>query len=325
MGAMMWIEVHPRHGEAGSRQRIEADEARIGRAFDNDVVVDDPHVAPHHVRIFRGEDGMLVAEDLATLNGLFAEHGGARVTQLSLAKDAGIRIGRTVIRIHGRATARRTGAPAGGAARPCEMGNRVGRVPRCIARGPRMAELTSEPNTNRILLPVLGLATVLAVWSGGWSMVSRIFSGQARFALQLRIVLTACIALIVWDQMSEALSFSFAWRAISDYAGLGAWVLLAVTCWAHLRSINPRHMRVAMGLVVALVCAGAALQFLGRSEQQKLVGQRATLGDLRPPGFRLAPLASTDDFFQKVAFTKSKVDLARAKDPGSGILGDDND
>ncbi len=247
------------------------------------------------------------------------------MTQLSLAKDAGIRIGRTVIRIHDAqqpvAPERLLVAPRAHARWATGLG--VSLVASLAVL--EWLNLTSEPNTNRILLPVLGLATVLAVWSGGWSMVSRIFSGQARFALQLRIVLTACIALIVWDQMSEALSFSFAWRAISDYAGLGAWVLLAVTCWAHLRSINPRHMRVAMGLVVALVCAGAALQFLGRSEQQKLVGQRATLGDLRPPGFRLAPLASTDDFFQKVAFTKSKVDLARAKDPGSGILGDDND
>jgi len=168
--------------------------------------------------------------------------------------------------------------------------------------------------------------TVLAVWSGAWAMVSRIFAGQARFALQLRIALTACIILIVWDQFSESISFSFAWRAISEYAGLGAWALLAATCWAHLRAMNPRHMRVAMGLVVALVCAGAALQFLGKSESQKLVGQRATLGDLRPPEFRLAPLASADDFFKKAANTKVKVDLARAKEPGSGgLLGEDSD
>jgi hypothetical protein len=77
---------------------------------------------------------------------------------------------------------------------------------------------------------------------------------------------------------------------------------------------------------VALVAAGAALQFLGKSESQKLVGQRATLGDLRPPEFRLAPLASADDFFKKAANTKTKVDQARAKEPGSGgLLGDDGD
>ena len=78
MAAMMWIEVLGRDGEVLARSRIDAAEARIGRAFDNDVVVNDPYVAPYHLRVHRGEDGVLVAEDLATLNGLYAEHGAAR-------------------------------------------------------------------------------------------------------------------------------------------------------------------------------------------------------------------------------------------------------
>jgi Inner membrane component of T3SS, cytoplasmic domain len=325
MGAMMWIEVLSRHGEGGLRQRIEGDEARIGRAFDNDVIVDDPHVAPHHVRIFRDADGSLVAEDLASLNGLFSEHGRARTQHLSLAKDPGIRIGRTVLRVH---DGRQPVAPERPLAPPRAHARWAIGLGVALVASLAFLEwlnLTSEVNPTRILLPVLGLMTVLALWSGAWAMVSRIFAGHARFALQLRIALTACIVLIVWDQVSESLSFSFAWRGISEYAGLGAWVLLAATCYAHLRSLNPRHMRVAMGLVVALVAAGAALQFLGKSESQKLVGQRATLGDLRPPEFRLAPLASADDFFKKAASTKTKVDLARAKEPGSGGLGDESD
>ena len=49
MGAVMWIEVMSRHGDVAARSRIDSPEARIGRAFDNDIVVNDPHVAPHHV------------------------------------------------------------------------------------------------------------------------------------------------------------------------------------------------------------------------------------------------------------------------------------
>src|SRR5689334_4352524 len=102
---MIWIDVLSRHGEVASRTRIAADEARVGRAFDNDVVLDDPHVAPHHVRIFRGEDGLLAAEDLGTLNGLYSEHGARNEARLALAADPGIRIGRTVIRVHDAARA----------------------------------------------------------------------------------------------------------------------------------------------------------------------------------------------------------------------------
>jgi hypothetical protein len=326
MGAVMWIEVLSHHGEVDARQRIEADEATIGRAFDNDVVVDDPHVAPHHLRISRGEDGELVAEDLGTLNGLYAEHGSARVPRLPLASEPGIRIGRTVLRVH---DARHAVAPEKLLTPPrahAKWAIGLGAGLAGSLMGLEWLNLTQEPSTNLILLPVLGLMTAIALWTGIWALISRIFFGQARFALQLRIALTACLVLVVWDQVSESLSFSFAWRGISEYAGLGAWLLLTAACWAHLRAIGPKHMRMAMGLVVALTCAGAALQFLGKSETQRAIGQRATLGDLRPPEFRLAPLASADDFFKKAALTKTKVDLARAKEPGpGGLFSDDAD
>jgi hypothetical protein len=169
-----------------------------------------------------------------------------------------------------------------------------------------------------MLLPLLGFVTVLALWTSVWAMLSRVFFGQARFSLQLRIAVTACIALVLWDQLTESLSFAFAWRDMAEFAGLGAWAVLAVTCFAHLQAIGPRHLRAAMGLVIALIGAGAALQYLGKSETRKLIGQRATLGDLRPPAFRLVPLASADDFFRKADAARAKVDLARVKEPSPG-------
>jgi hypothetical protein len=318
MAAVMWIEVLSRNGEVAARERIEAHEARIGRAFDNDVVVDDPHVAAHHLRIYRGEDGELLAEDLGTLNGLYTEHGAQRIERLPLAKEPGIRIGRTILRVHD-------------AAHPVAAEKLLTR-PRAHARwaaGLGIAlflmllamswlNLTQEPTANHILLPLLGLVTVIALWSSLWAVLSRVFFGQARFALQLRIAVTACIALVLWDQLAESLSYSLAWRDIVEYGGLGAWAVLAAACWGHLHAIGPKHMRAAMGLVLALIAAGALLQYVGKSETRKLVGQRATLGDLRPPAFRLLPLASADDFFKKAEGAKKKVDLARVKDPLPG-------
>ncbi len=323
MGAVMWIEVLSRHGEVGQRERIEANEARVGRAFDNDVVVDDPHVAPHHLRIYRGEDGELVAEDLGSLNGLFPEHGAARAMHLPLAKNPGLRIGRTVLRVHDSAhpvAAEKLLTPPRAHAR---WAAGLGAALLGVLLVLEWLNLTSEPSANLMLLPLLGFVTVLALWTSVWAMLSRVFFGQARFALQLRIAVTACIALLAWDQLTESLSFAFAWRDVAEYAGLGAWAVLAATCFAHLQSIGPRHMRAAMGLVIALIGAGAALQYLGKTETRKLIGQRATLGDLRPPSFRLVPLASADDFFRKADGARAQVDQARTRQPApGGILSD---
>jgi hypothetical protein len=323
MGAVMWIEVLSRHGEVAARERIEGPEARIGRAFDNDVVMDDAHVAPHHLRIFRGEDGELIAEDLGTLNGLYSEHGAARVPRLSLAKEPGIRIGRTTLRVRDSAHAvapEKLLTPPRAHAR---WAGGLGAALLLTLLALQWLSLTAEPTVSMMLLPLLGFVTILALWTSLWAMLSRIFFGQARFSLQLRIAVTACIALVLWDQVAESLSFSFAWRDMAEYAGLGAWAVLAATCFAHLHAIGPKHMRAAMGLVVALIAAGAALQYLGKSETRKLLGQRATLGDLRPPAFRLVPLASADDFFRKADAARVSVDRARIKEPTpGGVLSD---
>jgi hypothetical protein len=147
-----------------------------------------------------------------------------------------------------------------------------------------------------------------------------VFFGQAQYAVQLRIAATACIALVLWDQLAETSAFAFAWREMSEYSGLGAWAVLGATCYAHLHSIGPRHMRAAMGLVLALIVTGAALQYFGKSETRMLFGQSATLGDLRPPLFRLAPTASTEEFFRRAEATRKKVDTARLKEPSPGGL-----
>jgi hypothetical protein len=322
MGALMWIEVLSHHGDVATRIPVERDEASIGRAFDNDVVVDDPHVAPHHLRIYRAEGGELVAEDIGTLNGLFPEHGAHRVKTLSLAKEPGFRIGRTTLRVR---DARHSVAPERLLTPPrahAKWAGLLGAVLLLMLAVVQWLNITTQPNANALLLPLLGFITVLALWTIVWSVLSRIFFGQAQFALMLRIAVTTCIALVIWDQVTEYASFSLAWRDAVEYSGLGAWALLGAACYGHLHAIGPRHMRAAMGLVIALVVAGAALQYFGRSETRRVIGQRASLGDLKPPAFRAVPLATADDFFVKADTARARVDKARTKEPSSGLFGD---
>jgi len=321
MAAVMWIEVVSRDGHVHARERIAAGEARIGRAFDNDVVIDDPHVAPHHLRVYRGEDGELVAEDLGSLNGLYAEHGDERVPRMSLAREPGLRIGRTVLRIHDAAhpvAAEKPLAPPRAHVRWA-----------LILAGSLLAltlllswlELTTEPSASRLVLPLLAVAVAVVMWGSLWALLSRIFSGQAHFAAMMRIAITGAIALTLWQQLCEWLSFGLAWRDVTDLQGLGGWALLVAVSYAHLKAIGPKHMGAAMGLVVALVATGAGLQYIGKSESRKTFGQRATLGELKPPAMRLVPLATSEDFFRGAAQVKQHVDEARTREPpGAGLI-----
>jgi len=322
---MMWIEVLSRHGEVVARQRVDSPEARIGRAFDNDVVVNDPHVAPHHLRISRAEDGELVAEDLGTLNGLYAEHGARRITRLTLAREPGIRIGRTILRVHDATHPVAEEKPLTPPGAHAIWGAGLGGLLILLLIIVQWLNMTQEPSPNLLLLPIVGFIIVLAVWASFWAVLSRIFFGQARFALQLRIAVTACLVFLAWDQIAEVSSFAFAQRDILEYAGLGAWAVLAGVCYAHLRTIGPRHMQAVMSLVVVLITAAALMQFFAKSETRRLFGQRANLGDLRPPQLRLVPLANADDFFKKAEGARRRVDQARVKEPAPGGLLSDFD
>ncbi|HET7594274.1 MAG TPA: FHA domain-containing protein, partial [Stellaceae bacterium] len=100
MDEMIWVEVL-RHREVAARYRFAGPEIRIGRGYTNDVVVDDPYVALEHLRIRRGDDGSLVAEDIGTLNGMHVGRKAGRVERVVLDGDQVIRIGRTDLRIRG--------------------------------------------------------------------------------------------------------------------------------------------------------------------------------------------------------------------------------
>ena len=318
MAPVMWVEVLARNGEVIARHRIDTPEASVGRAFDNDVVVDDPHVAPHHLRLARGEDGQLVAEDLGTLNGLYAEHGAARAGRIVLGAAPGLRIGRTTLRVHDAA---RAVAPEKALTPPrahAAWGAGLAVALFALILLVNWLELTAEPSANLVVIPLLGLATALALWTGAWSLASRILFGQAQFALHLRIAVTACIAIVLWDQLTETLAFALAWRAIVEYGGLGAWAILGATCFAHLRAIGPRHTNAVAGVFFALIATGAAMQYVSRWDSRSQLGDRATLGDLRPPALRARPLAGADDFFAATEELRARVDRARIEEPAPG-------
>ena len=96
---MIWVEVLSRQRDVAERFRIAGPEARIGRAYDNDVIVDDPYVAAHHLRIFRDESGQLVAEDDGSANGTFLDRGKDRLTRVNIDGTKPIRIGQTLLRV----------------------------------------------------------------------------------------------------------------------------------------------------------------------------------------------------------------------------------
>ncbi|MCW5625267.1 MAG: FHA domain-containing protein, partial [Burkholderiales bacterium] len=102
MDEVIHVEILGRLGDVAHRITLHHLPVRIGRAYDNDVIVDDPYVAPHHLRVERDADGALHAVDLGSRNGLHLLDPVRRVANTPVGGGERLRIGHTPLRIRAR-------------------------------------------------------------------------------------------------------------------------------------------------------------------------------------------------------------------------------
>ena len=310
----MWVEVLSRHHDVLSRQRVE-DGARIGRAYDNDVVLDDPHVAPHHVRIVRDEAGTLFAEDEGSVNGLYAADSDERQARLPLDGQRILRVGRTLLRIRPEGFEVAPERPVGRAVRVWPAIATLAVSVIVLAAVTLWLNETRETQSSRYLLPMLAVVLVVLVWTTGWAVLSRIFTGSAHFDRHLLVALCGLLAFFLFDELTDYGAFAFSSRALADYAYIGNWLLFAALCFVHLRVMGPRRLPVKVGVVAALAAAAIAAQTVSRSDESSLVGQQSYLANLKPPMFRLKRAQPLEAFLGETDRVKNALDKARLQPP----------
>jgi hypothetical protein len=314
MDEVIWIEVLSRHRAVVARHRCTSRGVRIGRAYTNDVILDDPYVAPEHAYIARDEDGRLVVEDLGTANGIHAADGRQRLDRLALDNDSLFRVGHTWLRL-------RRIDHAVAPERQFAQQSRAWPVIAALAVALLASEAGSvwlgdygEPKALSYVVPVVMLAAGVAVWSALWAIVSRVFAGQARFDRILIAALLGALGIEAVAGVAAVGSFGLSWSALAQYTSVGYIGVVALTCFAHLRQINPARSFAMGGVVAALVVAAVAVQLLVESDTRR----NPTIlyvRNLMPPALRLAPVEDENAFFAHVERLRGRIDEDRKEDP----------
>lgn len=313
---MIWVEVLSRHHDVLARYRCD-EEARIGRAYDNDVVLDDPFVAPHHVRIARDGAGTLVAEDLGSVNGLYTADADERAARIALDGQRVLRVGRTLLRVRASEFAVAPERAAGPVVRTWPLVAALSLAVIVLSALTLWLNETRETQPSRYLLPILGVAVLVLVWTTGWTVLSRVFTGVAHFDRHLLIALCGLLAFFLFGELTDYGSFAFSSRGLADYAYVGNWILFAALCFVHLRAMGPRRVPLKAGSVAAVAAIAIAAQSLSRSDESSLIGQQSYLQGLKPPIFRLKPAQPLDGFLGDTARLKDDLDRARLEPPGA--------
>ncbi|OFA05080.1 FHA domain-containing protein [Duganella sp. HH101] len=312
MKAPYFIEILARNGDVLHRHKVDALPIRLGRSYDNDVILDDAHSAAAHAIVDANEQGELVLRDLGSQNGTYLK--GKRQTSVVLGGDTMVRLGHTRLRV------RAADFPVAAEIADTTMHGWEGTVPAAIGLA-LIAIFTcletwlSDVEPFALIRYLLVLASSLAaglLWSGLWALANRLFGSHARLGRHLFILGSGLATVGLWKIGSAALAYAWSAETFTRYGNL---VTLAIACgmlFFHLITIKPHHpRRFAVSCWVMLV-AGAGLMLMTNLQGTGRAADELYMSVLLPPEVRHSADRSVDQFMADAAKLKTGADAARA-------------
>lgn len=298
------IELIDRDGRTRRALDVHAWPLRLGRALDNSLVLDDPHVAPHHATLAPDASGQLVLQVGDSRNGVQVGRLSLQAGQSTTLPggDALLQIGNLRLRL------RLAGTPVAAElllARPLAQPLVAGTTLWAMALAWVAAQvghrwLALDPGADLVQwLPwLLGLPLGLALWCGMWALGSKLFHHGFDFASHAAIALLGLLVFELLDallpQAAAALGWPTLWQAHRQWATplLGALVLRA-----HLRQLLPQRALAINLSLATLLAAGLLVTLVVNLRQQGRVFSAPYMFTLPPPLLQLdraAPLTALD-------------------------------
>ena len=338
MGPLALLEALDRDGMVRQAWRIERWPVRIGRALDNDVVLTEPHVAPHHATIDlvpAAEEGVaasLVVTAGTTNNGVNVGRqriaGGASLSFADAGRDLDLHIGRTALRLRlpGHAlTPELTLAPM--MSREIRWLPTVGLGLLSLAFVLLNTWIENDPDglgreSAKAVLVGLLLASL---WCGFWALLSKIFARQSSFAWHVRVFVIASLVFVVLGTLPPLLAFAFSWPWVTDFAFVVVVAAVATTIYFHLLAVEPGRQRLMRAVAVTGFAVGVALQLWFNFQRTGRPGEELYMNHLFAPQLRLARPVPVESFIDKLAPMQAILDQKAKEQGGDSGLGDDDE
>jgi len=260
----------------------------MGRALDNDLVLDDPHVAAHHARLDRAEDGTVLLRLGETLNG--ARMGGHRLTAgESATLDAGegaFQLGGTHLRLRLPQLPLAPERPLPATSQPAWVTGALLVVLAILTYWPAWLRTDPGRDTSEWVPMLLALPVGVALWCLLWALASKLFQHRFDFWGHLGVasrVLAPLMALdLLLPQVGASLSWPWLWQA-------SQWLFpftLAVLGWQHAQLVvGGRAMTLAL-VCLGLLVLGIAPGLVRHERQFERLNDSAYMATLPLPAWR---------------------------------------
>jgi hypothetical protein len=298
---LIHVEVLGRTGEVVHRIAVRRLPATIGRAYDNDVIIDDPYVSPHHLRVERLEDRTLRVLDLDSRNGLYVSHPNRRVTELAVSGDTRLRIGHTLMRLRGRDWPVPPEEPDDAA----ERWRKPGVTALALAAYLALLALHTYASTIEDFQPARLLAglpfalIIPAIWSGIWAAIGRLFSGRASFLAHCTVALTAASSALVIEPLLKLAAFALSMPVLASETIIAIAFIVGGALYVHLRLVTRLQASwLAAGSAVVVLMAVVGTRVSTWLETRDDVDRIDTLNVLYPSYVRVVPADTPAQFMQ---------------------------
>jgi hypothetical protein len=318
MNGPWFVETLARNGDVLHRQQVHVLPIRIGRAYDNDVILDDDYVAPRHALVDLDSLGKLMLHDLGSRNGVVKD--GKRLPSLALHGHTTVRIGHTSLRV------RAADFPV-----PAEMLDRTmhgweGALPgiagmvlaAIVALGVTWLFDTRQSQPTLYLQALaVGVGSAVA-WGGAWAFANRLFSRHARLGRHTFIIGAGAAALLAWELVSTTLAYAFALEGLTRYGSHGVIALAAGIIYFHLATVKPPLRTRFRWLCLLLAVVGSGLMLIANLQRSGRAADELYMGVVLPPSMRASPDHAVDEYIDRVDDMKAQVDRERAKKDDNG-------
>lgn len=318
MEPLAFVEVLGRHGEVVARRPVTRWPAHVGRAYDGEVILDDPYVAPRHLRIEPGADGRFAVSDLQSANGLTLPPSSLRVAETLVGPEDVVCIGHTRLRVRPvsylvppEAVLRAAGAHR----RPLGFIAAAATFLAIMVWNTWITTIGQNEKTQ-LLSVAIGTCVAVGAWIAVWALVGRAVGGRDNFASHGFVVCAGLVAIVVADELLDYLAFAVdvSWL---EYGGIvTAMAIFGYVIYRHLR-LNSRAGRKSLAIISAVASLAVSGAFAGMqmASEASREGRMRYDQTIKPPLFLWVNGDATGVFLVRAQKLRDKSDALAKVEP----------
>ncbi|MHA4866808.1 FHA domain-containing protein [Duganella sp. PWIR1] len=325
MKAPYFVEILARNGDVLHRHKVAQLPIRIGRSYDNEIILDDAHSAASHAVVDIDEHNQIVLRDLGSKNGTVFK--GRRHSSVTLDGNTVVRLGHTRLRV------RPYDFPVAAEIADTTMHGWEGGTPAAIglvliAVFSCLETWLSDVEPFALIRYLLVLASSLAagmLWAGVWGLANRLFGSHARMGRHLFILGSALATVGLWRAGSSLLAYAWSAESLTRYGNL---VTLAIACgmvFFHLLTIKPHHPRRFLITATVMLLAGSGLMVMANLQSTGRAADELYMSVLLPPEVRRSEDRNVDQFMVNAGKLKGAIDDARTQTVKAGAAEAEDD